>query len=255
MKERDVVVITGSAAGIGRQLAVKAAKRGAHVVVNSRSFDRLSSVVDEINNAGGEVLAMEADIRKEGEAERLIKGAVERFGRVDLLVNNAAGLFFSPASDISPNGWRTVIDTNLNAPFLCSRAVFPYMRDQGGGDILNISSIAAFRPHPHGAHYAAAKAGLNSLTETLAYEWAPFHIRVNAVALGAVVTESSRFSRKENREEAERNIPSGHLADATEIADAIWSLMEVGSGYFTGDVIRLDGCFRGVLLPPEKVES
>lgn len=248
-----VMIITGSAAGIGRELAEVAASNGARVVVNSRKHERMAAVVEHIKERGGEVLGVAADVRKEEEVDRLVEETLARFGRVDVLVNNAAGLFFSPAERITPNGWRSVVDVNLNAPFLCARAVMPHMREQGGGEILNISSIAAFRPHPYGAHYAAAKAGLNSLTETLAYEWARYGIRVNAVALGPVVTESSRFANEENRREAERHIPAGRIVDAFEVADTLWAILNTSSSYLTGDVIRLDGCFRGVLEPPTEV--
>ena len=250
-REHPVVVVTGSAGGIGRSIAVEAARRGAQVVVNSRRAERLVDVVADVERAGGEVLAVEADLRHGDQADRLAAEAASHFGRIDVLVNNAAGLFFAPAEELTDNGWRSVIDANLTTTFLSCRAVFPYLCDQGGGTICNLSSVAALRPHPHASHYAAAKAGVNSLTETLAYEWAPHGIRVNAVALGAVLTEASRFRRDTDRALMEAQLPGGRIATPDEVAVAVLDLCLVESEYLTGAVVRLDGGFRGVMAPPD----
>ncbi len=251
VREHPVVVVTGSAGGIGRALAVEAVVRGARVVVNSRRVERLADVVADVEAAGGEVLAVEADLRHGDQADRLAAETVERFGRLDVLVNNAAGLFFAPAEELTENGWRSVVDANLTTTFLACRAAFPYLRDQGGGTICNLSSVAALRPHPHASHYAAAKAGVNSLTETLAYEWAPHGIRVNAVVLGAVLTEASRFHRDVDRALMEAQLPGGRIVTPDEVAAAVLDLCFVETSYLTGAVVRLDGGFRGVMAPPE----
>lgn len=247
----SVVLVTGSAQGIGRAIAVSAARQGARVVVNSRRQANLGEVIDEITAAGGQVVGVEADLRDAAQVDALMAHAADAYGRIDVLVNNAAGLFFAKAEDISPNGWRTVIDTNLTTAFLCSRAVFPYFVKQGGGRILNVSSVAADHPHPGGAHYAAAKAAMNSLTQTLAVEWAPYGIQVNGVAPGAVLTTGSRFTDAGERAKVEAELPGGHIAEAAEIAEVVLSVATTDTSYLNGETVRVDGAHRGPLRRPE----
>ena len=242
-----VVLVTGSAQGIGRAIAVSAARQGARVVVNSRRRANLQEVADEITAADGQVTAVEADLRDADQVGALMERTAEAYGRIDLLVNNAAGLFFAKAEDISPNGWRTVIDTNLTTAFLCSRAAFPYFVRQGGGRILNVSSTAAYHPHAGGAHYAAAKAAMNSLTQTLAVEWAPHGIQVNGVAPGAVLTTGSRFTDAGERAKVEAELPGGHIAEAEEIAEVVLSVATMETNYLNGETVRVDGAHRSPL--------
>ena len=242
-----VVLVTGSGQGIGRAIAVSAARQGARVVVNSRKQANLQEVLDEIAAAGGQAIGVEANLRDADAVDALMARAAEAYGRIDLLVNNAAGLFFAKAEDISPNGWRTVIDTNLTTAFLCSRAVFPYFVQQGGGRILNVSSVAADHPHPGGAHYAAAKAAMNSLTQTLAVEWAPYGIQVNGVAPGAVLTTGSRFTDPGERAKVEAELPGGHIAEADEIAEVVLSVATTATSYLNGETVRVDGAHRAPL--------
>lgn len=250
--DRDgaVVVVTGSTSGIGLALAAAAIGRGMRVVLNGRAPERVAAAEQRLAAPDGTMIGVAADLRDADQAHQLAQAAVERFGRVDLWVNNAAGLFFARAEDITPNGWRTIVDTNLNAAFHACRAVFPIMRAQGAGSILNISSVAADRPHPGAAHYAASKAALNSLTQTLAVEWARYGIQVNGVALGPVLTEASRFNDAVLRTEAEQEQPTGRIATAEEAAAVILDLAAVRSPYFTGETVRVDGGFRSVLRNP-----
>ena len=247
-----VAVITGSASGIGLELARTAMARGMRVVVNSRSGDKVAGAVEELGGDPARVLGVAADLRREAEVDRMVCQVVERFGRIDLWVNNAAGLFFADAQDITPNGWRAIVDINLNAVFLCCRAVFPVMQHQSAGCIVNISSIAAYRPHPGAAHYAAAKAAVNSLTQTLGVEWAPYGIRVNGVALGPVLTTASRFNDPDVRSDMEAQQPTGRIASAAEIAEIVLSLAAIDSSYFTGETVQVDGGYRSVLQNPLK---
>jgi acetoacetyl-CoA reductase len=242
-----VVLVTGSAQGIGRSIAVTAAARGAKVVVNSRSADNLTEVVEEIESAGGQVLAIPANLRDPQQVDALVEEVERRWSHLDVLVNNAAGVFFAAAEDITPNGWRAVIDTNLTTAFLCCRAVFPLFVNQGGGRIINISSVAADHPHPGGAHYAAAKAGLNSLTETLAVEWGKHDIQVNCVAPGAVRTASSRFVDDGERAKVEAELPGGKIAEPAEIAEVVLALATLDTGYLNGETVRVDGAHRSPL--------
>ncbi|MCU1673641.1 MAG: hypothetical protein JWN77_1754 [Frankiales bacterium] len=245
-----VAVITGSASGIGLELARLACHRGMRVVVTSRSTDKAAAAVASLGADTGSVLGLGADLRREEEVESLVEQVVQRFGRIDLWVNNAAGLFFAPAQDITPNGWRAIVDVNLNAVFLCCRAVFPVMQRQSSGCIVNISSIAAYRPHPGAVHYAAAKAAVNSLTQTLGVEWAPYGIRVNGVALGPVLTAASRFNDPDIRAAMEAEQPTGRIATADEVADIVLSLAAIESTYFTGETVQVDGGYRSVLRSP-----
>lgn len=245
-----VMVITGSASGIGREFALLAARRGNKVLVNSRKRERLDSVVTELEQIGSAYLAVEADLRNPEQVDHMMASAAETFGRIDILINNAAGLFFSHTENMSANGWRTVLDTCLTTAFLCSKSAFPYLKDNGGGAIWNISSVAAYRPHPGAAHYAAAKAGMNSLTETLAMEWGSLGIQVNGIAFGPVWTKNSRFDDDNNRRAVEAQIPGGRIATATEAAAIALGLIQVSSPYFTGETVRVDGGFRGVLENP-----
>ncbi|MGH3494456.1 MAG: SDR family NAD(P)-dependent oxidoreductase [Sciscionella sp.] len=253
--ENAVVLVTGSAQGIGRAIAVAAAKQGAKVVVNSRSKANLDDVIDEIASSGGKVLGIEADLRDADQVQSLVEHISQAWGRIDVLVNNAAGVFFANAEDITPNGWRVVIDTNLTTAFLCSRAVFPYFLRQGGGQVVNISSTAADHPHTGGAHYAAAKAGMNSMTQTLAAEWARHNIRVNGVAPGAVLTASSRFVDDAERARTEAQLPGGRIADATEIAEVVLTIANTATSYLNGETIRVDGAHRGPLRKPQGVQT
>lgn len=248
--EQPVAVVTGSASGVGLALARGALARGMRVAVTSRSQERVARAVDALGARPDRVVDVVGDLRDPEHVERLVRSVDERFGRIDLWVNNAAGQFFAPAEDISPNGWRAVVETNLTAPFLCCRAVFPVMQRQGGGSIVNISSVAAYRPHPGAAHYAASKAGLNSLTETLAVEWARYGIRVNGVALGPVLTEASRFSDPVLRAAAEAEQPTGRIPTAEEVAEVVLALAAIESPSFTGETVRVDGGFRSVLPSP-----
>lgn len=245
-----VLVVTGSASGIGLATAQAAVGRGMRVVLTSRSAERLAAAVERLGAPPDRVLDLVVDLRDEAQVDRLVQAVDARWARVDVWVNNAAGLFFSPAERISPNGWRAVVDATLNAPFLCCRAVFPVMRRQGGGCILNVSSVAAYRPHPGAAHYAAAKAGLNSLTETLAVEWAPYGIRVNGVALGPVLTEASRFADAEQRAAMEQRLPTGRIPTASEAAEVVLAVASIALPSFTGETVRFDGGFRSVLPSP-----
>ncbi len=244
-----VAVVTGSAAGIGLALAAAALHQGMRVVLNSRSADRLARAEEQLG-AGGRVLGVVADLRDPAQVHALVHQADGHFGRIDLWVNNAAGLFFARAEDITANGFRAILETNLHAPFLCCRAVFPVMRRQSGGCIINISSTAAYGPHPGAAHYAASKAALNSLTQTLAVEWAPYGIRVNGVALGPVLTDASRFHDPDVRAAMEREQPTGRIASPDEVAGIVLSLAAIESTYFTGETVRVDGGFRSVLRSP-----
>jgi NAD(P)-dependent dehydrogenase (short-subunit alcohol dehydrogenase family) len=245
----SVIVVTGSASGIGFAIAKEALCRGARVVLTGRNSERLAHAETALD-AGEHALFVSGDLRDPEDVARLVETVVEAFGRIDVWVNNAAAVFFSPAEEITPNGWRAVLEANLTSTFLCCRAVFPVLQRQGGGRIINISSLTADRPHPGGAHYAAAKAGVDSLTQTLAVEWARYGIVVNGVAPGAVATEASRFAKEVHRERMEAVLPGGRVAAAEEIAEVVLAVAELATDYLNGETIRADGAYRSVLPSP-----
>lgn len=245
-------VITGSAGGIGKVIALEMARCGASVVVNSRSEEKLQGLVEEIEEAGGSGLSVAADLRDPDEVMKLIDTTRRRFGRIDILVNNAGGRFVAPAEKISLNGWKAVLDTNLTSAFLCTQAVLPLMKEQGGGRIVNISSVTGIDGYAGEAHYAAAKAGMNNLTSTLAIEWAEHNVQINCVAPGAILTESSSFSDSDFRDTVEAAIPRGKVGRPEEIAEVVLFLASMRGTYLNGETIRVDGAVHSGLPSPHR---
>ncbi len=237
-----VVVITGSAAGIGLATAERALEEGASVTINSRSRDKLDPVLHQFATRGLPVEGVIGDLRREHVADELIARTHERFGRVDVVVNNAGGTFHSSAENITPNGFRAVVDSNLTIAFLCALAAFPIMREQsGGGVIINVASTAPFTAYTGGAHYAAAKAGLMALTRALAGDWGQYGIRTHCLAVGHVLTEQSSFADPAVRSQVEQYTPRGAIGRPEEIAEAILMLAGLEGSYLTGETIRIDG--------------
>ncbi len=242
-----VAIVTGSSSGIGYRLAVGLAEQGVKVVVNSRKLERLEAVCREIKGLGGEVLPVQADVRDPEQVAALVEQTLGRFGTVHFLINNAGGTFWAPAEEISPNGWRAVVDTNLTSAFLVSRAVFPEMRKNGYGVIINVSSVAAFEPGSS-VHYSAAKAGVVQLTRILAIEWGRYGIRVNCVVPGAIMTAASRFARDPEfaRRVAER-VPLGRIGTPDDVLGPVLFLLSDAAAYVSGAALRIDGGLRGGL--------
>ena len=182
-----VAIITGGGTGIGKGIALEMARAGAKIVIASRSVEHLEPTAQEVRATGAPCLVVQTDVRDREQCERLVQRTVQEFGRVDTLVNNAAGNFRINAEDLTPNGWNTVINIDLNGTFWCSRAVFPVMKAQGKGNIINILAFT----DSGGAgtvHAAAAKGGIWTMTMTLAAEWGKYGIRLNAITPGGVPT-------------------------------------------------------------------
>jgi len=226
-------------------MALEYSRLGAKLVLASRHPENLEPTVAEIHKAGGDAIAVPTEVRDPEQVDRLIHTTKQEFGSIDVLVNNAAGNFICKAQDLSPNGWRAVVEIVLNGTFFCSRAVGREMIAQRrGGKILNILATYAWTGGPGTVHSAAAKAGVLALTRTLAVEWAPYGIRVNAIAPGAVSTEgasSKLWGHPEAEKKLRAGIPVGRMGKAEEIAYAAAYLVSSFADYITGETLTMDG--------------
>src|SRR3954467_3987725 len=192
LKDR-VAIITGGGTGIGRGIAEEFARLGARVVLAGRTQETIDAAAHAIEDGGGQALAVSGDVRDPAAVDGIVSAAGERFGGVDILINNAAGNFLAPAEKLSPNGWNAVVGIVLNGSFYCAHAAGLRMIEQGrGGAILNNVVSYAWTGGPGTVHSAAAKAGVLAMTRTLAVEWATHGIRVNAISPGPVDTAETR---------------------------------------------------------------
>ena len=242
-----VAIITGGGTGLGRAIALALSKRGARVVIASRKQEHLDETAHAIRAMGGEVLTYSFDVRDPDQVNDMVKTTVDKFGRVDILVNNAAGNFVVPAEKLSPNGWRAVIEIVLNGSWFCTSACGKQMIEQGSGSILNIVANYASSGYPGVVHSAAAKAGVLNMTRTLACEWGQKGIRVNAFAPGTMPSKGASGSRNLNfaaagaMKKIESNIPLGRLTDAEEMAELAVFLLSDQAVYVSGEVFTADG--------------
>ncbi|MGA7924113.1 MAG: SDR family oxidoreductase [Thermoplasmata archaeon] len=241
---KPVALVTGGGTGLGLEIGRKLASSGYDLVIASRLESHLRSGGDELERAGAQVLRQVTDVRKPDQVQALFDRVRSEFGRLDVLVNNAAGNFIARAESISPNGWRAVVGIVLDGTFFCCRSAFPLLRESGSGSIVNIVAAYAWMAGPGTAHSAAAKAGVVSLTRTLAVEWAREGIRVNAVSPGPVHTEGTDqqlWRSSELVEMIQREIPAGRFGAPEEIASAVAFLVGPDARYITGHVLTVDG--------------
>jgi NAD(P)-dependent dehydrogenase (short-subunit alcohol dehydrogenase family) len=236
-------VVTGGGSGLGRAFALEFARLGAEVVVAGRRLEPLDETVGLIAGQGGKALAHPTDVRDPEQVDALVAAAVERFGRVDVLVNNAAGNFVVKAEDLSPNGWRAVVSIVLDGGFLCARAAGRQMIEQGGGGAI-LSVIASYAWNGGTIHSAAAKAGIVAMTRTLAVEWAPHGIRANCICPGPADTEgagAALWPTEEDRKRVAATVPAGRLATPEEVAWWATALCSPYADYITGETLTIDG--------------
>jgi len=244
----QTALVTGGGRGIGRQIALAFARLGANVVIASRKRENLEPTAAEIEQLGRPCLAVETNIRETDQVDALVQRALERFGAIDVLVNNAGGQFPARPSEISDRGWRAVIDLNLNGTWnMCSR-VGPHMVARKRGAVVNIVHIYSFeRGAVAFAHSGAARAGVVNLTRTLAMYWARHGVTVNALAPGSVSTrglfeeEFSRADQSDYEKWAMQDIPAHRLADADEIAAITLFLCSPAARYINGAALVADG--------------
>jgi len=243
--EGRTAIVTGGGTGIGRAIAQEFARLGAKLVLASRSADHLEPAVSELRSMGAEAMSVPTDVRIPEQVERLCEETTRRFGRIDILVNNAAGNFICPAEKLSVNGWNSVVNIVLNGTFYCSRAAGLRMIERGqGGQILNIVAAYAWTGGPGTIHSACAKAGVVCMTRTLAVEWAKYKIRVNAISPGPIETEGAReklWATPEVKRSLTGSIPRGRFGEPREVANAAAYLVSDYADFITGEVLVLDG--------------
>ena len=241
----QVAVITGGGTGIGLAIARRLGELGARIVIGSRNAEHLERGSAELRHAGLDPLCVQVDVRNPEQVDEMVERTVRHFGRIDILVNNAAGNFVSRAEDLSPNGWNAVIGIVLNGSFYCSRAVGRHMIARGGGGaIVSILANYVWTGSAGTIHSAAAKAGVMSMTQTLAAEWAQHRIRVNAVAPGPVESAGAARQLWNTPEAVERitaMVPLKRWGKPEEVADAVAFLAAPGAGYITGEILTIDG--------------
>ncbi|MEB3272557.1 MAG: 3-oxoacyl-[acyl-carrier-protein] reductase [Prochlorothrix sp.] len=235
-----VALVTGASRGIGRAIALALAEEGAKVVINyASSSGAADEVVAKIEAAGGEAIAVQADVSEEEQVERLFKAAIDRWGRVDVLVNNAGITRDTLLMRMKTPDWQAVINLNLTGVFLCSRAASKVMLKQRSGRIINIASVVGEMGNPGQANYSAAKGGVIALTKTLAKELAPRGVTANAVAPGFIATEMTQVLKADD---LLKFIPLGRYGEAEEVAGLVRFLAaDTAAAYITGQVINVDG--------------
>jgi len=245
-----VALVTGASRGIGKATAIGFARAGADVIVTSRKLPDLELVADEIKALGRKSMAVATHVGRMDQIDALVKQAAEEFGRIDILVNNAGtSPVMDSVLDIQERAWDVVMNLNLKGLFFLSQAVARMMKEQGGGQIINVASVDAFKPEYLVSAYSISKAAVVMVTRAMARELAQYNIRVNCIAPGAVSTkllDSHWFNIPEEEAKAQKEtmakrIPVGHIAEPEEMANIAIFLASESSSYVTGQTIIAEG--------------
>ncbi len=237
-----VALVTGSGRGIGKAVALKLASMGANIAVNyNASGDLAQGVVEEIKGLGVESASFQADVSQTDQVEAMVNGAVDAFGKVDILVNNSGIIRDKLLLRMTDDDWDTVIGTDLRGPFLCTRAVIRSMMRERWGRIINISSVVALAGNPGQSNYAAAKSGLTGFTYSVAKELAARNVTANIVAPGYISTDVTENLPEEIKQQLTDHIPLGRRGHAWEIAEIVAFLCTDRASYITGQLIAVDG--------------
>lgn len=241
-----VAVVTGGNGGIGLGIARGFAQAGARVVVAARNEEKSQRAVRELQQEGAEALAVTVDVGDESSVEHLMQSTLDHFGRPDILVNNAGINIRKRAQDLTLPEWSKVLEVNLTGAFLCSRAVYPGMKEAGGGKIINIGSMLSIFGAPFGPVYGASKGGIVQLTRSLASTWAPDGIQVNAILPGWIDTDLTRQGRRDVptlHDHVLRRTPAGRWGTLEDCAGTAVFLASPASDFVTGAAIPVDGGF------------
>jgi NAD(P)-dependent dehydrogenase (short-subunit alcohol dehydrogenase family) len=241
-KER-VVLVTGAGNGLGAGIAARFAEAGANVAIHYRgNLEGARSVAARVKAMGGLALLVQADLTQQGEAERMVTETVKKFGRLDVLINNAGIYPVKPLLEIKADEWQDVINTNLNGAFLCLQAAASQMIAQHeGGAVINIISIEAFNPAPGHSHYSASKAGVDMLGRTAAHELGKYGIRVNSVAPGLIWREGIEQCWPDGVKRWTSAAPLQRLGQPEDVADACLFLASPAARWITGISLTVDG--------------
>jgi peroxisomal 2,4-dienoyl-CoA reductase len=246
-----VALVTGGGTGIGLGIATSLAAAGARVAIASRNPKHLEPAAEQLRVAGATVSAVEVNVREPESVARMVDQVATQHGRLDILVNNAAGNFYAPSATLSPNAWRAVVETDLYGTFYCCQAAYPIIKAQGGGRIVSISMTLHYRGWPLMAHATAAKAGVDALTRTLALEWARDKITVNAIAPGPIPTEGVKKAFTPPGTDAPdlfgmekyatESIPLGRWGTPEDIGQMVTYLASPAGEWITGAIMVVDG--------------
>jgi NAD(P)-dependent dehydrogenase (short-subunit alcohol dehydrogenase family) len=239
-----VAIVTGGSRGIGKEIAIGFAEQGARLALASRKQEALDGVAEEIRQKGSECLAMACHMGKPDQIKSLFDKVVETYGTVDILVNNAAtNPYFGPLVHAPEEAWNKTLDVNLKGPFLMTQAAARIMMQKGGGTIINVSSVGAFKANPMQGIYGVTKSGMVNMTKTFAQELALANVRVNAICPGLTETKFSEvlIQTKEIYDIALERIPVKRHAQPSEIVCAALYLASDASSYVTGSCITIDG--------------
>jgi NAD(P)-dependent dehydrogenase (short-subunit alcohol dehydrogenase family) len=238
-----VAVVTGGNTGLGEAFAKALAEVGANVALAARTRDRSEAVAAEIKASGGEAIAVDLDVTEPGQVERMLDEVTERSGPVDILVNNAGVCYHRPAAEVPREEWLDTFEVNVHGLWYCAQTIGKQMIERGGGVVVNIGSISAMivnRPQWQPA-YNASKAAVHQLTKSLAAEWAPYNVRVNALAPGYVKTAMAPVDRPEFRQHWIEDAPMKRYAMPEELGPSLIYLASDASSFMTGSVLVVDG--------------
>lgn len=244
LKEKTII-ITGGGTGLGKSMATRFAELGANLVITSRRQDVIDNTAEELRQYGGKVLAITCDVRDPEQVQSMVDQTVSELGSIDILLNNAAGNFISPTEDLSPNGFKTVVDIVLNGTFNCIQAAGKVMRESDGGVILNIVTTYAWTGSGYVVPSACAKAGVLAMTRSLAVEWAKYGIRTVAIAPGPFPTKGA-WSRLAPpglgiQKKMINRVPLKRVGEHEELANLASYLVSDQAGYINGEVVTIDG--------------
>lgn len=239
------IIITGGGSGLGKSMAARFGELGANLVIASRRQQVIQDAADELRKTGAEVLGISCDVRDVASVQALVDETKNQFGKIDVLLNNAAGNFISPTENLSPNGFKVVVDIVLHGTFNCTHAVGKEMIANGGGSILNIVATYAWTGSGYVVPSAAAKAGVLAITRSLAVEWAKYGIRSNAIAPGPFPTKGA-WSRLAPpglgiEKKMKNRIPLKRFGEHIELANLASYLISDEAGYINGEVVTIDG--------------
>jgi NAD(P)-dependent dehydrogenase (short-subunit alcohol dehydrogenase family) len=246
--QNQAVLVTGASRGIGKEIALELARRGCRVAVNYYNDPQpmVDAAIAEIRAAGGEVLAsqvlaVQADIRSSSQVASMFEKVIATFGRLDLLVNNAGVQTWKPLLDVTEEEWDLVIDTNLKGCFLCTQQAARYMKDHGGGAIVNLGSGCNKLAFPRLVAYTASKGGIEMFTKEAAVELGPYGIRVNCIAPGSIESERTRTEDPDYAGTWSRLTPLGRVGTAADIAPTVAFLASQDAAFISGQTIWIDG--------------